>query len=214
MKTAGKVIIGFALGAGLATAVAALGHMQGFGYGPPGWMNGRMEQPYMPHSGGMWEYHGPRHHGGWRGDFEEPDGGRHMRRDPGMMIGYLSHRLDLSAEQTGQLRAVLEQMRELRRDWRDQRHALRNQVEQLLGAPTLDQDQALALITEKTRAVEAQAPEMIAAIAAFTDSLDSTQRQTLAELMARRGPGYRGGHYRGGYHRGGHHRGGHHGGWY
>ena len=138
-----------------------------------------------------------------------------MGRGQGMMIGYLSHRLKLNAEQTGQLRSVLEQMRELRRDWRDERHALRDQVGQLLGAPTLNQDQALALITEKTRAVEQQAPEMIAAIAAFTDSLDPARRQTLAELMARRGRGYRDGdHHRGGSHRGGHYRGGHHhGGW-
>jgi len=67
----------------------------------------------------------------------------------------------------------------------------REKIMELLSEPKLDQEKALAILEERSTEIKKSAPKVIAAIAAFTDSLDDDQRAKLKEVMERFGK-YRG----------------------
>ncbi len=126
-------------------------------------------------------YDGGGHHGGYFGGHP----GSHF-------IERLSDQLDLTTEQETQLDAAMDKMRDLRRETRRQRRDTRNDMLALLESPNLDQKTALELVTSKVRIMEQRAPEVIAAVASFTDSLTPEQKQQVrawfAQRMASRGP--------------------------
>jgi Spy/CpxP family protein refolding chaperone len=76
---------------------------------------------------------------------------------------------------------------------RDQRVALmgtgtdpRAQVQALVAGAQFDKARAQALVDEKTAALRAKSPEVIAAMADFYDSLNPTQQQKVRDFMQRR----------------------------
>jgi Spy/CpxP family protein refolding chaperone len=102
------------------------------------------------------------------------------------MVGHLSDRLDLNEQQAAALDALsleIRETRELVRGDVDQRQVFRN----LISADSFDQGAALELITQRTSAMQAQAPELVAAAAGFLDGLDAAQKQELSELIDRFG---------------------------
>ncbi len=125
-------------------------------------------------------YGGGGHHGWF--------GGHHG----GQLFDRLSEQLDLTAEQETQLDAVMDKMRDLRRETRRQRRETREEMLALLDSPALDQNKALELVTGHVRIVEQRAPEVIAAIASFTDGLTPEQKRRVGawfeQRMASRGP--------------------------
>lgn len=56
-------------------------------------------------------------------------------------------------------------------------------VRELVTAPTIDQARVLELVNEHTRFVDQKAPEVIAAIARFGDSLSVDQKSEISERM-------------------------------
>ncbi|MCB1811702.1 MAG: hypothetical protein KDK04_08285, partial [Candidatus Competibacteraceae bacterium] len=74
----------------------------------------------------------------------------------------------------------------MRDTWREQRDENMAMVRDLIAEPTLDQQQLLALVESKTDEFKAQAPEVIAAVAAFSDSLSAEQKQEVLDMMERR----------------------------
>ncbi|HMB72470.1 MAG TPA: Spy/CpxP family protein refolding chaperone [Gammaproteobacteria bacterium] len=64
----------------------------------------------------------------------------------------------------------------------------------LIQAPNFDQARALELVREKTGMVEENAPQVIASLAVFLDSLNSEQKQQLEEFIEHRHQ--HDGHYR------------------
>ena len=52
-------------------------------------------------------------------------------------------------------------------------------VQQLLAEPTLDQSKALEMIRQTTQMINDKAPETIASLANFLDSLDADQKAEL-----------------------------------
>ena len=111
---------------------------------------------------------------GWHGDRSE------------RMVNWIEHRLDLSPAQTDQLQQAMAKFKEMRSEWRDQRDEDLQLVRDLIASPTLDQAQVLALIESKADQVKTNAPEMIAAVATFSDSLSAEQKQEVVEMLEHR----------------------------
>lgn len=113
---------------------------------------------------------------------ERGDGHRGER-----MLERVSERLELDDNQRAALATLAEAMRETRELMRGADGDLRAQAESLVTAETFDQGAALGLIQERTAALDAQAPELVAAAAAFLDGLDAEQKADIAEFLEKRG---------------------------
>lgn len=122
---------------------------------------------------------------GWHGEAGSPEARAHM-------VEKIGSRLDLDAAQKQKLAVLAEKLQA-------QRTALRGATEPrdafrgLFAAAKLDQAGAKKLIDEKTAAVQAGSPEVIAAAADFFDNLKPEQQQKVRDFMERgRRWGYRG----------------------
>ncbi len=103
------------------------------------------------------------------------------------MISHVRSELDLSAEQTAALEALRDQIVGIRDSVRAERGSHRQQMLALISGTTLDQQQALQLVQAKTETVNAHAPEVIAALAAFYDGLTAEQQAKVREHLQSRG---------------------------
>ncbi len=105
----------------------------------------------------------------------------------GMIMGRMTERvsseLDLTATQKGNLDALVKEITAIRSEAISHRDERKAELLSLLDSPTLDQARVLNLVTEKAQKVETVAPEIIAAIAAFTDSLTPEQKTHLHERI-------------------------------
>jgi len=111
---------------------------------------------------------------GWHGDHSE------------RIAAWVERRLELDSAQSEQLQQLIDKFRAMRTEWRDQRGDTLLQVRDLIAAPTLDQAQVLALIEGKAEQAKAQAPEMVATVAAFADSLSAAQKQEVLDMFDHR----------------------------
>jgi hypothetical protein len=83
---------------------------------------------------------------------------------------------------------------QIRLDVKANREENIQQVMDLMSAPTLDQHRALAMVEAKTDALERRAPEVLAAVANFTNRLTPDQKQEMRtrfehKMEKRRRPG-------------------------
>jgi len=102
------------------------------------------------------------------------------------MTGKISEKLELNTTQQQNLQALSATVLDIMNDVRSGRTEHMETVQQLLSEPTLDQAKALEMIRQKTEMVNAKAPEVVASIAGFLDSLDDEQKQQLREHMNNR----------------------------
>lgn len=102
------------------------------------------------------------------------------------MTGKITEKLELNATQQQNLQVLSATILDIMSDVRSGRGEHMETVQQMLSEPTLDQVKALEMIRQKTEMVNAKAPEVIASIAGFLDSLDSEQKQQLREHMKNR----------------------------
>ena len=116
--------------------------------------------------------HGYRHHE--PGDYAV----RHIER--------LGKELNLNEAQTAKLNAVTETLRKGRDTMRAKHDEKQKEVLALLDQPKLDRQRALGLVQQTTRDINDHAPEMIAAMGDFYDSLTPTQQQKLREEVKER----------------------------
>jgi uncharacterized membrane protein len=107
-----------------------------------------------------------------------------MRAD--WMADRIAARLDLNDRQKAKLDALKQQLLGLRESMQQQRGERRALVLGLLAAPTLDQQQILDRVQQKTAMVNDNAGPLVTALAVFTDSLDASQKATLRELVSER----------------------------
>ncbi len=98
-------------------------------------------------------------------------------------VSHIERELDLSLEQTQSLRDLKNVLMQIRQDMRGSREAQFNEIVELMGDPVLDQDKALAMVERKTRAVDERAPDIVAALANFTDHLSNSQRREIREKL-------------------------------
>ena len=116
--------------------------------------------------------HGYRHHE--PGDYAV----RHIER--------LGKELNLNEAQTAKLNAVTETLRKGRDTMRVKHDEKQKEVLALLDQPKLDRQRALGLVQQTTRDINDHAPEMIAAMGDFYDSLTPPQQQKLREEVKER----------------------------
>lgn len=119
------------------------------------------------------------HHGGWHASPEEQ---ARMRE---RMVDRVADRLDLNAEQKAKLATLATTLHQQRMAVRGQADP-RAQVREIVAGDKFDRTKAQALVTEKTAAVSAGSPEVIAAAANFYDSLDAQQQARVREYLEHR----------------------------
>ncbi len=102
----------------------------------------------------------------------------------------IGKKLDLNEDQFAQLDNLMVEFRDFRQMMFDGKAQARSEITALLNASEFDRDQALALMVEtaqdKANLVAQEAPQLVEAMANFSDSLDAEQREELAELVEKR----------------------------
>jgi Spy/CpxP family protein refolding chaperone len=102
------------------------------------------------------------------------------------MIERMTDNLELNEAQVAKLNSVRDAITDARKKMREGNRDKRDEMLALLEQPTLDQQKALAMLTERGDALKAEAPRVIAAVAGFYDSLTPEQQQTLRETIKER----------------------------
>ena len=95
----------------------------------------------------------------------------------------MTENLELNAMQQDNLKLLSATVLEMMSDVRSGRTEHMELMQQFLSDPTMDQARALQMIQQKTQMINDRAPQMIASIAGFLDSLDSEQKKELREHM-------------------------------
>ncbi len=95
-------------------------------------------------------------------------------------------KLDLNEEQLGRLEVFAGTLQGMRNERQDHRVAMKNDVTELLSAPALDRDRAMALIDERYQSMGDSKQSVVDAFADFSDSLEPEQRARLAEMIGDR----------------------------
>ncbi|MBI5274991.1 MAG: Spy/CpxP family protein refolding chaperone [Burkholderiales bacterium] len=103
------------------------------------------------------------------------------------VIDRIAGRLELNGEQKAKLTVLAGKLEEQRTALVGQNAYPREQAKALVAGEKFDRSKAQALVNEKTAAVQAKSPEVIAALGDFYDSLNAAQQAKVRELMERRG---------------------------
>ena len=103
------------------------------------------------------------------------------------MIDRATERLELDTNQADALRALADELQETRQLMRGEAGNLTGSLAGMLDAESFDQAQALALIDERIAALQANAPELIAAAGQFVDGLSPEQRADVQAFIERAG---------------------------
>lgn len=99
------------------------------------------------------------------------------------MVDRAAGKLDLNAEQKQLLANVGDKVFEQRKALIGQTTDPRAEVKALIAGAKFDAAKAQALINDKAGALQTKSPEVVAALAAFYDSLNVTQQQKVRDFM-------------------------------
>ena len=102
------------------------------------------------------------------------------------MVDYAGRKLDLNDAQKQRLNVLGDKLREQRVSLMGASNDPRADIKALVAGDKMDRAKAQALIEDKTSAIKAKSPELIAAAADFFDSLNPAQQQQVRDLMNRR----------------------------
>jgi len=128
--------------------------------------------------------YGDEHHG-WSGMSAED----HARfRDK--MLDRIASRLDLTEDQKKRLATLADKLHEQRTALHGTSGDPRTEVQKLVAGEKFDRARAQALVNEKTAAVTAKSPEVIAAAADFYDSLNLQQQVKVRDFLQHRRHGW------------------------
>ena len=103
------------------------------------------------------------------------------------MLNRVASKLDLNAEQKQRLATQGDKLHAQRLALMGQASNPRAEIKALVAGDKFDAVRAQALINEKTTAVQATSPEIIAALADFYNSLNPAQQQKVRDFMESRG---------------------------
>ena len=109
-----------------------------------------------------------------------PDAGAQRRS---WIVRRVSDKLRLNAEQTPLLGALVTQMAELRQALRGDTSDPRAEVRSWFAGSRFDAARAQRLLDDKASTLQRQSPALLAALAAFFDSLNPLQQQALRDWM-------------------------------
>lgn len=108
------------------------------------------------------------------------------------MVERISSKLELDDVQTQALENFSAELAETRQLMRGEGDGLKSEISNLIDAPAFDQGQALTLINDRAAAVQANAPELVAAAAVFFDGLSEEQKSQVKKFMEKGGRHHRG----------------------
>lgn len=95
-------------------------------------------------------------------------------------------KLDLNDAQKQKLNVLADKMEAQRTAFVGKAADPRAEMQAIVSGDKFDRARAQSLLEEKTRAVQANSPEVITALADFYDSLNAEQQQKVRDLMQRR----------------------------
>lgn len=98
----------------------------------------------------------------------------------------ITTKLDLTETQKFQLSSLTDDILELAGELKEAKSGHKQLVQQLLSEPTLDQTKALGIIHQTTQMINDKAPETIASLASFLDSLDTEQKAELQSFVEKK----------------------------
>lgn len=113
-------------------------------------------------------------------------GPEHNARLQTRVVERVSSKLDLNAEQKRKLQALTDVVVAQRKSVVGGGADPRSQVQALVAGDKFDRSAAQALMQEKTQAIQAGSPAVIAALGDFYDSLEPAQQQKVRDMMQRR----------------------------
>lgn len=102
------------------------------------------------------------------------------------MTERVSKNLELDAAQKQNFSELANLVAGIVADARANKSAQFEELSAMIEAPSFDQARALELVQQKTSMINQKAPEVIASLGVFLDSLDGEQKQQLAEFIKRR----------------------------
>lgn len=102
------------------------------------------------------------------------------------LISHVRDELDLTPEQTEALQAIRDQVWDIRQSVKQDRDTHKQAFLALIDGEVFNQDQALALISQKTELVDQYAPQVIASVASFYDGLTAEQQAEVREHVTKR----------------------------
>lgn len=109
-----------------------------------------------------------------------------MAQMQGKMVERIGSKLDLNAEQKQKLQTLTDVLLAQRKAMAGVAGDPRSQVQALVAGERFDRLAAQSLLDEKTRAVQAGGPAVVAALGDFYDSLQPAQQQKVRDMMQRR----------------------------
>lgn len=113
--------------------------------------------------------------------------GKHHYGDPAKkaerVAGYIAYELELDDSQKVQLDALKDQLLSARENVKENHDPMKAQAMSLLTAETFDRSAVLDMINTKTTAINEQAPQVINALGDFLDSLNTEQKNEIAEFV-------------------------------
>lgn len=95
-------------------------------------------------------------------------------------------KLELDAAQRQKFTALAEDLAQIMVEVKAGRQQQLDAITALLQQPSFDQNQALQMVQQKTQLINDKAPQLIASLADFVDSLDSGQKAQLQEFLMHR----------------------------
>jgi hypothetical protein len=98
----------------------------------------------------------------------------------------ISSKLELTEAQKFQLSSLTDDILGLADEIKETKSGHKLLVQQLLSEPALDQAKALDIIHQTTQMINDKAPETIASLAGFLDSLDVAQKAELRDFVEQR----------------------------
>lgn len=104
----------------------------------------------------------------------------------GKVVERVSSKLDLNDAQKQKLNVLADKMEAQRTAFVGKAADPRAEMQAIVSGDKFDRARAQSLLEEKTRAVQANSPEVITALADFYDSLNAEQQQKVRDLMQRR----------------------------
>ena len=122
------------------------------------------------------------------GDGMNPERSAEMREK---MVNRVAGKLDLTPEQRARLVTLGDKLHAQRIALMGQGGNPRAEFSALMAGEKFDAAGAQALVNQKTAALQAGSPEVIAALADFYNSLNPAQQQKVREFMQSRGHGFR-----------------------
>lgn len=113
--------------------------------------------------------------------------GKHKFSDPAARadyaVGYISEELELDAVQKQNLDALKDQLLATRAGMKKNMNPVREEIRNLISAESFDQARAMEFVNQKTLTVNESAPEIVAALGLFLDSLNSEQKAEIIEFI-------------------------------